>query len=134
MTVSRTLTLARQILEPPHVWIKGNLARGPDNKPCLPTDTHANRFDLAGAIERAAFQLFGDPGMEFGGQAFHNADMLCLRLLRRLLHPRSIVEFNDRIVPDHAHLLLFLDRAITVAEAEERAASQPPPAEAAAAQ
>jgi hypothetical protein len=117
MTVSRTLALARQILEPPHVWIKGDLARTIDGQPCKPTSPLAKRFDICGAIEAAAHRLHD-------GQAFHDADMLCLRLLREILRPHSIVAFNDRLAPDHANILALLDRAIATAKAEEQA---PPP-------
>lgn len=127
MSVSQTLKRAREILEPPHVWIKGNLARDADGRQCKPTSPRAKRFDIAGAIEAAAFDIFG------GGQRFHDADMLCLRLLRRLLFPQNIVSFNDHELRDHAHVLKLLDQAIAVAELEERAPVAPP-AEAAAAQ
>jgi hypothetical protein len=119
MTVARTLALARQILGDPHVWIKGHLARDADNKPCRPTDPNAKRFDMAGAIEAAAFDIFG------GGQAFHDHDMLCLRHLRRFAFP-SIVEFNDHPQRDHAHVLKLLDHAIAVAKAEEQAPADAP--------
>lgn len=127
MSVSETLKTARQILEPPHAWIKGSLARDADAKPCPPTSRAAKRFDLAGAVEAAAWRLYGDPSLEGGGQAFHDADMLCLRQLRRHVFPRSIVEFNDDAATGHAHVLAFLDRAIAAAKAEEQAPDAPMP-------
>ena len=122
MSVSQTLKRAREILGAPHVWIKGNLARDANNKPCRPTDPNAKRFDIAGAIEAAAFDIFG------GGQAFHDHDMLCLRHLRRFAYP-NIAEFNDHPQRDHAHVLKLLDHAIAVAKVEEQApAAAPMPA------
>ena len=118
MTVARTLALARQILEPSHVWIKGNLARTIDGQPCKPTSPLAKRFDICGAIEAAAHRLHD-------GQAFHDADMLCLRHLRRFCQP-SIVAFNDHSHREHAHVLKLLDHAIAIAKAEEQAPVEVP--------
>jgi hypothetical protein len=120
MSVARTLARAREILGDPHVWIKGDLARDADNKPCLPTDPNAKRFDIAGAVERAAFEIFG------AGQAFHDHDMLCLRLLRRLVPPSNVAAFNDDPRRDHAHVLKLLNHAIAVAKAEEQAPTAAP--------
>lgn len=101
MTTRDILSRARELLEDPIRWTKGDWARRPDGTGVSFRDEHAVRFCLGGAVRLVAGRD-DDPKLD------------AIVLLDRLTGGH-LPRFNDAETTTHADMLALIDKAIEVA-------------------
>jgi len=107
MTPVAQLRQARQLLSNPDHWTQGSFARDKDGQPAPMNDPDvAVSWCAMGAMYASTDEIYGRlEAFKFLSKAMPNPTV-----------PRSdLTRYNDNL-PDHASLLAWFDRAITLAE------------------
>lgn len=107
MTTVEILRAARKLIERPDAWIQGKYARNQAGDPVNPNDPDACKFCGNGAIIRAR-----------GSVILRSAGFAAFALDRAI--GASFIPWQDAPGRTHDEVLHAFDRAIALAEKEER--------------
>ena len=108
MKTSEVLTKARELIEKPEIWTKGEYARDESGNSCRPTGPFARCFCALGAVKAAG---------NYKGDNNPAAEKLTESLERDRF--RWVCLFNDSKDTTHADVLALFDKAIATAKNQE---------------